>query len=99
MKKSHQILCAALAAAALVPYRRTADGDGGATIQALLWRASLSQKENGRRSLTLSLGLFPPSLRREEQLLFDDEALWGKAGRSQGPAPSPFETSDETSPV
>lgn len=98
MKKSHQILCAALAAAALVPYRRTADANG-ATIQALLWRASLSQKESGRRSLTLSLGLFPPSLRREEQLLFDDEALWGEAGPSQGSAPSPFETSDETSPV
>ena len=76
MNKTCKLLCAAAAIAALVPYRHTLDiASGESTLQALLWRARRTPKDNGEIHYDISLGLNLPGRCAWEEELYDDDAL------------------------
>ncbi len=82
MKKTCKFLLAAAAIAALVPYSHSKDDVTGETdLQALLWRARRTPKENGEHHVEIFLGLHLPGQKAKEQELYDDDVLLGGNSR------------------
>ncbi len=82
MKKTCKLLFAAAAIAALVPYSHSRDITTGETdLQALLWRARRTPKEDGETHIEISLGLYLPGRKNRERDLYDDDVLQGGPSR------------------
>ena len=74
MKTVWKVLGAAALAAALTPYRVTADQDtGDVKLRALLWKATYGRRP-GNQGLNLDFGFFAPN-EEEEPHLYADELV------------------------